>query len=101
MVGFRYRVPCAHMAAALAVCRMALVGTGWTILLAQIETTSLPLWGQYFCSGTARSFQSGGVFTCRRALTIESSLMIGCGQNHEPPENVSNFNNSNKKVSFN
>ena len=48
-----------HMAAALARCRKALVGTGWTF-----------------------SLLSGEAFTGWRALTIVSSLMSGCGRGH-------------------
>ena len=56
------------MAAVLA----GLVDTGWTIshLVSSI-------------SGTVGSFQSGGAFAGRRALTIESLLMSGCGQGYE------------------
>ena len=32
------------------------------------------------------SFQSGGALSCWRALTIECSLMSGCGQGHEEVE---------------
>ena len=34
-------------------------------------------------SGILGSFQSGGAFLGRRALTIERSVMNGCGQGHE------------------
>ena len=39
-------------------------------------------------SGFLGRFQSGGVFSGRRALTIERSVMIGCGQGHEPAKNI-------------
>ena len=38
-------------------------------------------------SGFLGSFQSGGVFSGRRALTIECLIMSECGQDHEPAEN--------------
>ena len=45
-------------------------------------------------SGILGSFQSGGVFTGRRALTTECSLISGCVQGYEPTENVSSFDSS-------
>ena len=36
-----------------------------------------------FISGTVGSFQSGGAFSGQGALTIECSLMSGCGQGCE------------------
>ena len=33
------------------------------------------------------SFQSGRAFTVHRAVTIESSLMSGCGQGHKTTQN--------------
>ena len=56
------------MAAVLA----GLVDTGWTI---SYLVSSIP--------GTLGSFQSGGPFAGRRALTIENLLMSGCGQSYE------------------
>ena len=41
-----------------------------------------------FISGTVGSSQSGGAFFGRRALTIECSLMSGCGQGHELVKNM-------------
>ena len=38
-------------------------------------------------SGFLGSFQSGGAFFGRRALTIERSVMSECGQGHEPAKN--------------
>ena len=74
-----------HMAAALAGCRKALVGTGLAIslLLTQtgIDKALLPLYIRGFISGTVGNFQSGDG---RRALTIVSSLMSGRGRGHEP-----------------
>ena len=35
-------------------------------------------------SGTVGSFQAGRAFASLKALTIESLLMKGCGQGHEP-----------------
>ena len=72
-----------HMAAALAGYRIALVGTGLVIshLVSTIEAQepllSPPCKDTIF--GFVGSFQSGGVFAGQRALTIESSLMTGCG----------------------
>ena len=34
------------------------------------------------------SFQSGGAFLGRRALTIERSVISGCGQDHEPAKKL-------------
>ena len=58
-------------------------------LLAQTGsgTTPLPCRGTIF--GLVGRIQSGGVLTGRRTLTIESSLMSGCGWGHEPKEIVS------------
>ena len=39
-------------------------------------------------SGFLDSFQSGGAFSGQRALTIERSVMSGCGQGHEPAKNL-------------
>ena len=38
-------------------------------------------------SGLLDSFQSGGAFSGQRVLTIEHSVMSGCGQGHEPAKN--------------
>ena len=93
--GFRYRALCTQQLPWLVVewPWLALAGP-FLILLAQtaIEPLLCPCRGT--TSDTICSFQSGGVFTSWRALTIASSLMIECGQGHE---NGSNFNNSNKK----
>jgi len=68
-------------AAALAGCRTALVGIGWTIShhcsTNGHRNLSSPL--VYGHSVSVGSFQSGAAFACQRALTIESSLMSGCG----------------------
>ena len=40
-------------------------------------------------SGILGNCQSGGVFSGRKALTIERLLMSGCGKGREPTENVS------------
>ena len=58
-------------------------------LLAQTGsgTTPLPCRGTIF--GLVGRIQSGGVLAGRRTLTIESSLMSGCGWGHEPKEIVS------------
>ena len=71
-----------HMVAALAGCRKALVSTGWTIsgLVStnRLRNHSPPPVGATI-SGLVGSIQSGGVLAGQRALTIESSLMSGCG----------------------
>jgi len=78
-----------HMAAALAGCRKALVGTGWAI--SHHKQAQEPLLSP--CSGTISglvgSIQSGGACAGRKALTIESLLMSGCGWGYEPKEIVS------------
>ena len=61
-----------HMAAVLAGCRKALVGTDWAISL--LFSTN----GCMNCSsGTVDSFQLGEVFAGQTALTIVSSLISG------------------------
>jgi len=72
------------MVAALAGCRKALVGTGWTIShLVSTNTCRGTI------SGLVGSIKSGGLRAGRRTPTIESSLMSGCGWGHEPKEIVS------------
>ena len=73
--------------AALASCRKALVGTGLTIshLVSQTVSGTTPLGT---ISGIVGSIQSGGALARRKALTIESSLMSGCGWGNEPKEIV-------------
>ena len=56
------------MAAVAAGYRMGLVSAGWPVLLS--------------------SFQSGGAFLGQKALTIECSVMSGCGQGHELAKNL-------------
>ena len=71
-----------YMAAVQAGYRKALVGTGWTLShLVSIKTTP---WDTI--SGTVGHFWSGGAFADGRALSIECSLLSGCGQGHEPPD---------------
>ena len=76
---------------AVAGCRKALVGTGWTISYLvstnRLRNPPLPCRGTIF--GLVGRIQSGGVLAGRRTLTIESSLMSGCGWGHEPKEIVS------------
>ena len=71
-----------HMAAALASCKKALVGTGWTIshLVStnRLRNHSPPLVGAPF-SGLVGSIQPVGVRADQTAPTIESWLMSGCG----------------------
>ena len=76
-----------HMAAALAGCRKALVGTGLGISLFFDTNGRVKKEKCLFrssMSGTVGSFQSGEAFTGQRALTIVSSLMSRCGRGHEP-----------------
>ena len=79
--GWAYSWHAVLMVAAVAVCRTALVGLAepFLTLLAQMgaETTPLPCRGTI--SRSVGSFQSGGVFGGRRALTTASSLISGCG----------------------
>ena len=53
-------------------------------LLGQTKIAPLPL--KDIISGTVGSFWSGGAFSGLRAMSIESSLVSGCGQGHESPE---------------
>ena len=75
------------MAAVAAGYRMGLVSTGWPALLLSCANGRRK---RYFhlvggsLSGCLGSFQSGGAFLGRRALTIERLVMSGCGQGHEP-----------------
>ena len=69
-----------HMAAALADCRNALVGTGLT----QMGVLRFLCLFLSSISGTVSSLQSGEAFTGRRALTIVSSLMSGHDRGHDP-----------------
>ena len=81
-----------HMVAALAGYRTALVGTSWSI--SHLVSTnghrnhSSPLVGAP-SSRSVSSFQSAGMFGGQRALTIETLLINGCDQGHEPTESVS------------
>ena len=72
------------MAAALAGCRKALVGTGLSILTQTGVSKRREMPFGSSMSGTVGNFQSGEAFTGQRALTIVSSLMSGCGRGHEP-----------------
>ena len=79
-----------------------LADSAWRLLQLTIEWARSALGGPLFCflvqtsveSGpfTCRgsisgSFQSGGTFLGQRTLTIECSVMSGCGQGHEPAKN--------------
>ena len=70
-VGWAYSRHIVHSAAALADCRLVLVGLFLT-LSAQIETTPT-------ISGIVGNFRSGGALADQRALIIENSLMSECG----------------------
>ena len=82
----------------------ALAGNAWQLLQLAIERAWSMLDGPFFCflvqtsvvhlspcrdsiSGFLGSFQSGGAFSGRRALTIVCSVISGCGQGHEPVKN--------------
>ena len=82
----RGAVHMALMAAALARCRME---TGWTISH-PVSTNghrnhSFPIVGESFL---VVQFSVKGTFAGWRTMTIESLLMSGCGQGHEPPKNA-------------
>ena len=84
---------------------IALGDSAWRLLQLAIEKAWSALDGPFFCflvqmslemvlspcrdsiSGPLGNFQSGGVFSGQRALTIEHSVMSGCGQGHEPANN--------------
>ena len=83
----------------------ALADSAWRLLQLAIERAWSALDGPFFCflvqtsvengalpcmdsiSGFLGSFQSGGALSGRRALTVERSVMSGCGQGHEPAKN--------------
>ena len=83
-----------------------LADSAWRLLQLAIEWAWSALDGPFFCflvqtgvengtftlqgsiSGFLGSFQSGGAFLGRKALTIECSVMSGCGQVHEPAKNL-------------
>ena len=69
-----------------------LYDSAWRLLQLAIEKPWSMPGGPLFCFLAPRrgsicdilgSFQSGGALSGRRALTIERSLMCGCGQGHE------------------
>ena len=62
--------------------------TWWLSWLA-VERPWSALFYRGTISATVGSFQLGAAFAGRKALAIESLLMSGCGQSHEPPENAS------------
>ena len=74
------------MPAVAAGCRKALANARWAIVLLSCTNGPRPpfhLVGAPFLSDILGSFQSGGVLSGWRALTIERLLMSGCGQGHE------------------
>ena len=79
------------MVAVAAGYRMGLVSAGWPVLLLSCANGRRK---RYFhlvggsISGFLGSFQSGAAFLGRKALTIERSVMSGCGQGHEPAKNL-------------
>ena len=80
-----------HMATALVSCPKALVGTGWTIshLVNTTGSGTTPLSPcRGTISGLVGSILSGEACAGQTALTIESSLMSGCGYGHEPKKIV-------------
>ena len=68
-----------HSAAALADCRMALIGTGWTISFLVSTSIGIETTPRGTISDIIGNCWSGGALADQRALTIESSLMSGCG----------------------
>ena len=84
MGGHSHNMLCTWQLSRLAIERPWLVLAGpFLTLLAQTTTP----WDTV--SGTVGHFRSGGAFADGRALTIECSLISGCGQGHEPQENGS------------
>ena len=76
------------MAAVAAGYRNGLVGAGWpTLLLSCMQKTVLSP-RKDSISGFVGSFQSGGVFCGRRALTIKCLVMSRCGQGDKPAKEV-------------
>ena len=79
------------MVAVAAGCRKAPVNARWTILLHCCTNGPKKILLSN-CRGSMSdilgSFQSGEVLSGRRALTIECSLMSGCGQGHELAEDM-------------
>ena len=74
------------MAAVAAGCRKVLINARWAILL--LSCTNRPRKHSFRLvaapfSDILGSFQSGRALSGRRSLTIEHSLMIGCGQGYE------------------
>ena len=75
------------MAAVAAGYKKGLVSAGWPALLLSCtngrrKTVLSPC--RDSISGLLGTFQPGGAFSCQRVLTIERSVMSGCGQGHEP-----------------
>ena len=77
------------MAAVAGGYRKDLVSAGWPVLLPSCTNKrrkqSFHLVGTI--SGLLDNFQFGGEFSGRRALTIECSVMSGCGQGNKPVKN--------------
>ena len=78
------------MTAVAAGYRKGLVSTGWPALLVSCTNgrrkRSFSLCRDSI-SGLLGSFLSGGAISGRRVLTIERSVMSGCGLGHEPAKN--------------
>ena len=74
-----------HVAAVLADCRKAFIGWAISFLFStnRRRTASCRNRCRGSISGTVGSLQSGEAFAGRRAITIVSSLMSGCGRGHE------------------
>ena len=79
------------MVAVAAGYRKGMISTVLPILLLSCANghrkQSFHLVGAPCISGFLGSFQSEGPFLGRWALTIERSVMSGCGQGHEPAKN--------------
>ena len=85
MGGFQHRVPCTWLAIEQPWSAQA---EPFLTLLAQTQEP-LPSPCRGTISGLVGSIRSGGALAGRRALTIERSLMSGCGWGHKSKEIVS------------
>ena len=87
------------MAAVAAGYRMGLVRAGWPVLLLsytnECRKQSFHLVGALFLAFQA-AFSLEECFLGQRVLTIERSVMSGCGQGHEPGKNFFTENASTK-----
>ena len=61
-------------------------GGGWGHRCGWLCMAAVPCRGSI--TGLLGSFLSGGAISGRTVLTIERSVMSGCGQGHEPAKNL-------------